>query len=297
MDPAVDLAVRREGMLVGAVVGAALTAATEHAADAAAIRAALVGGEVAPVPPPLGQRHAATALGDALLQELTGGGVDLHRLAGRWLEWQKNDGFGVDPVLAESLEHLREYDAPADDLRGGNCAALAAALPAALASASPKAMIAGAFHVARMLDPDPVTTLAAVALVVAAATCLEGRRDVVPDVVAVLRANDAPASLIDAVRFIPRDPRDVPPAPVGASPDPATAAIWLLWMLHHRARGSTAMREIALHGALSPVVGSIAGALFGARDGLDDWPAAWIAGSGEEVTLRRALAHRLTSTE
>ncbi|HEY4321672.1 MAG TPA: ADP-ribosylglycohydrolase family protein [Gemmatimonadales bacterium] len=284
---------RREGLLVGAVAGAALAAATAAAADPEAVRATLRGGEVSPVAPPPGRRLPATALGDALLLELTSGGVDLHRLAGRWVEWLQRDGWNVDPVLQQALGHLAEFDAPADALTGGNAAALAAALPAALASASPRTMVSGTFHVARMLDPDPMTGLCAVALVLAAATILEGRRDLIPDVVAALRANDAPATLLDAVRFIPRDPRDVPAVPVGPSPDPATVTVWLLWQLHHRARGSTALRELALHGAISPTVGSLAGALFAARDGMTDWPASWLAGSGDDVTLRQALARRL----
>ena len=243
--------------------------------------------------PPPGRRRAATALADALLVELTGGGVDLRRLAGRWIAWLQHDGFEADPLLRAALDHLRDYDAPIAGLPSGSVAPLAAVLPAALASASPRAMIAGSFHVARMLDPRESTALAAMAIVVAASTFLEGRRDFVPDVVAALRANDASAVLLEAIRAIPRDPRAEPAQPLGATPEPVAVATWLLWVAHHRPRGVAALRDLSQMSGVSPIVGAVLGALLGARDGLDGWPAEWLDGAGDEVALRRSLARRL----
>jgi ADP-ribosylglycohydrolase len=260
---------RREGFLVGAVVGAALAGA------------------------PTGRRPAATALGDALLVELTSGGVDLRRLAGRWLDWDREDGADADPLLRVALNHLREFDAPVAELSGGSIIAITAVLPAALASSSPKAMISGSFHVARMLDPHETTALAALATVLTASAFLEGRRDFVADVVAALRANDASGELIDAIRTIPRDPRTAPPVPVGVNPDPVAAITWVLWSAYHRPRGFDVMHELTHTDGVSPAIGAIVGALFGARDGMESWPAAWFARGGEDVTLRRALAGRL----
>jgi ADP-ribosylglycohydrolase len=273
-------AARREGFLVGAVVGAALAASQPGAR-----------GE--PLAAPAGRRRAATALADGLLIELTGGGVDLQRLAGRWVDWHRNDGLDEDPLLAAALEHLRDFDAPVSELPAGSVIALAAALPAALASASPRAMISGSFHVARMLDPAEATGLATIATVLTAAALLEGRRDFVPDVVAALRANDAGADLLDAVRTIPRDPHLPPPRPSGENPDPVTAATWLLWHAHHAPRGVDLLHELAYAEDISPTIGALAGALFGAREGIESWPDAWIARAGEEVLLRQALAARL----
>jgi ADP-ribosylglycohydrolase len=267
-----DPGARREGFLVGAIVGAMLTASA----------------------PPPGRRRAATALADALLVELTGGGVDLRRLARRWIDWQREDGLDCDPLLAMALSHLRDFDAPIPELPAGSVAPLAAVLPAALASASPRAMIAGSFHVARMLDPSERTALAAMAVVLAAAALLEGRRDFVPDVVAALRANDASADLLEAIRTIPRDPRSEPPPPRGDNPDPVIAATWLLWVAHHRSRGADLLRDVSLVGGLSPTVGAALGALLGARDGIEGWPREWIDGAGEEVALRRSLAEQLS---
>ena len=266
---ALEPVARREGFLVGAVVGAAL---------------------VAPV---AGHRHGATALADALLIELTSGGVDLRRLAGRWTDWQRDEGGASDPLLAMALDHLRDFDAPVPALPSGSIMAVAAALPAALASASPRAMIAGSFHVARMLDPHDTTALAAMATVLAASALLEGRRDFVPDVVAALRANDASAELLEAIRTIPRDPRTAPPSPSGENPDPVPAVTWLLWQVYHRPRGFDVLHDLAHVSVISPAIGAIVGALFGARDGMASWPEAWFDAAGEDVVLRRALARRM----
>jgi len=284
---------RREGFLVGSVVGAALAARTASTRDPASIRAQLVQGEVMPLAPPAGRQRAAIALADELLAELTGGGVDLHRLAGRWIAWAERDGFEADPLLTAALDHLREFDAPPTTLPAGSVAALAAAFPAALAGGSPRAMVAGAYHVARMLDPAGTTALATVAVVVAAATLLEGRRDFVADVVAALRANDAPEPVLDAMRTLPRDPRTAPPLPEGPTPDPLAAVTWLLWTGYHRPRGVDVMREMALVGGVAPTVGALAGAMFGAREGIESWPDAWIDGAGEDVERRKTIARRL----
>jgi hypothetical protein len=284
---------RREGFLVGASVGAALAAGTAACGDAAAVRATLTNGEAVPAPAPSGRRRAATALADDLLAELVGGGVDLHRLGGRWVTWWREDGLEADPVLIAALDHLREFDAPVAQLPARNVAALAAALPAALASASPRAMIAGAFHVARMLDPDERTALCTVAMVVAAAELLDGHRDFVAEVVAALRANDAPPELVEPLRAIPRDPRTPPPVPRGACPDVVPVTTWVMWLAHHRPRSADALREMALAGGVSPSVGAVLGALLGARDGTATWPQAWIAGTGEEVLLRKGIAGRI----
>jgi hypothetical protein len=271
----VDRVARREGFLAGAAVGAALVARPR-------------GGTTGRL---LEGRDAALALADALLDELTGGGVDLRRLARRWVEWRRDDGLGLDPFLGEALDHLEQFDAPITVLARGSIVAVAAALPAALASASPRAMISGSFHVARLLDPAEETALATVATVLASAALLEGRRDFVPEVVAALRANDAPPALLEAIRTIPRDPRDAPAFPAGSNPAPADAVRWLLWMAHHRPRGTDVLLELAAADNVAPSVGAIAGALFGARDGIASWPPEWLDAPG--VAERRARAEGL----
>ena len=120
-------------------------------------------------------------------------------------------------------------------------------------------MIAGAFHVARMLDPSEDTAMASLALVVAASIFLEGQRDFVADAIAVLRTNGAGERLVDAMRSIPKDPRTAPPTPKGANPDPVTSVNWLLWVAHHRPRGHEALSAMALGGNVSPTVGAALG--------------------------------------
>jgi hypothetical protein len=289
-----SLGARREGFLAGAPIGAALAAQTFGLVDANAIRATLLPtGEVAPLSPAPGRRHAATALADGLLEELVSGGVDLRRLADRWIAWGREDGTGIDPALGEGLAHLREFQAPALTLPAHGPAPLTAVLPAALTAASPKTMLAGTFHTARLLDPSESTSLAAVALVVAASRLLQGFRDFIPDVLSVLRLNDAPAELFAQFAAIPRDVRTPPPLPRGVMPAPDLVAVWVLWQVHHRPRAEEVLRTTALAGDVSPHVGALLGALLGARDGMVSWPPQWREGAGEEVTLRLALAGRL----
>ena len=111
--------------------------------------------------------------------------------------------------------------------------------------------------------------------------------------IAVLRANDAPDTLLDAVRVIPRDPGTPPPMPRGPTPSPTETVTWLLWTVHHRPRALDALSSMALAGGMAPEVGAALGALLGARDAITVWPAAWLAAGGEEATLRAVVARRL----
>lgn len=266
------LEARREGFLVGAAVGAARVAV-----------------------PPAGRRHAAIALGDGLLEELLAGGVDLRRLAGRWQAWYRDDGYGADPALVEALEHLERFEAPPQALGHTGPAALAAALPAALAAASPRSMVTGAFHTARLVDPDPASGLAAVATVVAAARLLEGSRDLMPDVLALLTANHAPDELTQRFRAIAADPRREPAPPLGTDCRASVVAVWSLWQVQHRPRSVEVLEGLADRTDLNPTAAAVLGALLGARDGLAAWPAPWLDRAGEDGLLRRAVAARLAT--
>jgi hypothetical protein len=132
-------------------------------------------------------------------------------------------------------------------------------------------------------------------VVVAGSVFLAGRRDFVADVVAALRANDAPVDLLDAMRTIPRDPGSSPGIPRGETPDPVAAVTWLLWMAYHRSRGVEVLRDMALGGGVAPTVGAVAGALFGARDGVANWPDAWLNGAGEDVERRKTVVRWLNN--
>jgi hypothetical protein len=266
------VAERRDAFLAGAAIAAALAASTTGAADAAAVSEIVrKAGGVRPLPTPPGRQRAATALSAALLSELVAGGVDLHRLSGKWLDWLANDGLDADQALLAGLEHLREFDAPVAHLPVRGPAPLAAVLPAALAAASPRAMVAGTFHTARLLDPELETGLCAVAIVVAGAVLLEGRRDVLPDVLAMLRANNAPSALYERVAAVPRDARQSPQVPRGLA-NPLDVTVWVLWQVHHRSRSVDVLEAMVLAGGIAPEVGAVLGALLGARDGMSTWP-------------------------
>lgn len=285
---------RLEGFLVGAVIGASLAAATAGAASADDVRALVASGGTRPAEPPAGRRRAPVALGDALIEELVSGGVDLRRLAQRWVAWHLADGLDAEPALVEALEHLAAFDAPRPSGGAPCTGAIAAALPAAMTASAPQAMIGGAFHVARLLDPGESTALAAVVAVVSASRLLAGHRDFIPDALAVLRANNASEDVVEAIARIPRDPRS-PPARPGHDATPIAAVSWALWIVHHRPRGVRALEEMVLSGGVPVSIGSVLGALIGARDGTRDWPREWITQAGEDAVLRRSLAARLAA--
>jgi ADP-ribosylglycohydrolase len=291
-----DLDSRRRGFLAGAVIGAALAARTASLRDATDIAAALADGPQ-PLAAPSGQRYAAVALGDALLEELLSGGVDLQRLAGRWVQWLHEDGWEADAALRASLAHLNEFNAPAVSPAQGGSSALAAALPAALAAASPRTMVSGAFHTARLVDPDPESGLAAVALVLAAARFLEGSRDFLPDVLGLLRSNGAEATVIDRFAAIARDPRAQPIPPRGQDASALDVAIWALRIAQHRPRSVEALTAMVGAGGVGTTAGAALGALLGARDGIEHWPQGWREGAGEDVRLRLMLADRLRQAD
>lgn len=291
-----DLDSRRRGFLAGAVIGAALAARTTSLTDAPSLTAALAEGPV-PVPAPDGRRYAPIALGDALLEELLSGGVDLQRLARRWVQWWHDDGLGADAALVAALAHLEQFNAPVSALDVTGPSAIAAALPAALAAASPRTMVSGAFHTARLLDPDPESGLAAVTLVLAAARYLEGSRDFLPDVLSLLRSNGAPEELIDQFADIARDPRAQPVPPRSPNASAMSVTLWALRVAQHRPRSAEALSAMVAAGGVSPTAGAALGALLGARDGIDQWPATWRDGAGEDVKLRLMLAERLRAGE
>jgi hypothetical protein len=236
-------------------------------------------------------------LGDALLEELLSGGVDLQRLGGRWVRWWREDGFEADAALVGALAHLEEFNAPLPSPGASGPAALAAALPAALAAASPRTMVSGAFHTARLLDPDPDSGLAAVSVVLAAARFLEGSRDFLPEVLGLLRTNGASTELLDQFAAIAREPRLTPKPPRGASPSAVDVALWALRIVQHRPRAVEALTAMTSHGGIGSTAGAVLGALLGARDGIESWPVAWREGAGEDVRLRLLLADQLASRD
>ena len=291
---------RREGFLVGAVVGAALAARTASSCDPATIRGQLVDGAVMPLAPPAGRRRAAIALADELLVELTGGGVDLHRLARRWVDWA--DATTVSRptrclgrrsiTCANSMRRSRT-------LPSGSVAALAAALPAALAGASPRGddrrrvprrrhARPGRDHGARDGGgggrgrgvPRGASRLC--------------RRTSSPHCAPTTRPDQCSMPM----RTIPRDPRTPPPVPRGETARSVS----------DRSPGCCGLRTIGRAASRCCARWRWPAVL---RRRWARWPArclvrgtelragrtAWLSGAGEDVERRRAVAGRLVAAE
>ena len=74
---------------------------------------------------------------------------------------------------------------------------------------APRTLVSASYHIAALTHPDPVVAWAAVAVNVALARFLQGKRDFVPDVIEALRNNAVPEELLAAVRRVPLPARDV----------------------------------------------------------------------------------------
>jgi ADP-ribosylglycohydrolase len=234
------------------------------------------------------------ALAAAFAEELLETAPDLHRLVGRWIAWWRQDGAGLTDRTAAALDHLARLDAP---LTAGPPAAEAAplvrAFPVALASfAQPRNLVSATWHAVMLTHPDPHTAWSAVAVNVAAARFMQGRRDFVPDAIEVLTANDAPGELLATVRRLPFASRAEcrPDRPVEG---PAVAAAGAaLWAAYHEPVFERGVTWLADAPGDTTVTTALGGALLGVRDGERAIPHAWLAGVAE-VERWREVGRRL----
>ena len=144
--------------------------------------------------------------------------MDLRRLARRWAEWAERDGRGIGLWTRRALDHIRVHDAPPSSTGGqaGN-GTVSRCLPVALRTfRQPRSLISGTYHTAVLTHPDERCGWGAVAVNVAAACFLAGRRDFIGDVIEALRENTAPDELLAAVRRVPLERREDLPV-TGAS--------------------------------------------------------------------------------
>jgi hypothetical protein len=231
------------------------------------------------------------ALARVLAEEILQPRVDLERLARRWVERGAADP-GLDAATRAALAHLAHHGTPPAAAAGGIAGdgPLAFCLPIGIAARSTlRTLVSGSFHVALLTAPDPVSGWATVAVNVAVAGLLLGRRDVLPEVLDVLRANDAPAELADAIRRVPFLRREELPAPDGSA---LATALPALWLAHHEPKPERGLRWVAeVLGAGSRAAG-VAAALLAARHGDIQTPAGDTAGGGESTRLLE-LADRL----
>jgi ADP-ribosylglycohydrolase len=237
------------------------------------------------------------ALAGCVAEELLETAPDFHRLAGRWIAWWRQDGAGVSARTAAALDHLARFDAPAPPGPGtGEGVPLVRVLPMALAmSTQPRNLVSGTFHAVMLTHPDPHTAWSAVAVNVAAARFIQGRRDFVPDVIEALVANDAPTELLAAIRRLPFASREEvrPDRPVeGAAVATASAVLWVAHQEPVLERGVRWLAESAGEASVNAALGC---SLLGLREGEQAIPAAWLAGLPQADRLRD-LAKRLGRT-
>lgn len=225
----------------------------------------------------------ALALGDApdgglaltwlLAEALADGRRDLRELAHRWVERHRDDPSAIDPETAAALVHLARHDAPPAQAAGQGSDAIVRCLPVALAAFdAPRTLVSATYHIAALTHPDPLVAWSAVALNVALARFLQGKRDFVPDVIEALRNNEVPPALLAAVRRVP--------LPAGAAPGSDGVGRALadveaaLRLAYHEPLAERGLASLAPLGAAAAARAGLAGALLGARDGVAAIPAA-----------------------
>jgi hypothetical protein len=216
------------------------------------------------------------ALTRILADELGAGRRDLQALVHRWVARHAADPRGIEPETAAALAHLARHDAPPSQAAGKGSDPLMRVLPVALAAyRAPRTLVSATYHIAALTHPDPIVAWSAVAVNVALARFLQGKRDFLPDVVEALRSNEVPDALLAAVRRVP-----LPPDPTAAGSGPGMAvadAEAALRLAYHEPLLDRGLRAVAALGVPAAGRAGLAGALLGARDGVGILPEEWTA--------------------
>lgn len=191
---------------------------------------------------------------------------------------------------------MTRHDAPPSRAAGQGSDPLVRVLPVALAAYdAPRTLVSASYHIAALTHPDPIVAWAAVAVNVALARFLQGKRDFVPDVVEALRNNAVPGELLAAVRGVPLPARDVPPAEASRPGLALADAEAALRLAYHEPLLGRGLRAVAAPGAVAAGRAGLAGALLGARDGVRAIPEDWIA--LDDRNILGALAVRLVRVD
>jgi ADP-ribosyl-[dinitrogen reductase] hydrolase len=158
----------------------------------------------------------------------------------------------------------------------------------------PANLISGTYHTAVLTHPDERCAWGAVAVNVAAACFLRGRRDFIGDVIESLASNNAPAELLAAVRRVPLERRDDLPV-AGPSAGYVVHGVEIaLWFAYHEPDLERGLLWLANAGGDTDTNAAVAGGLMGARDGELAVPARWVEAVPGSERLRE-LATRLVS--
>ena len=229
-----------------------------------------------------------------LAEELLEEEVDLRRLAHRWADWAERDGRGIGLWTMKALRHIRTHDAPPSTTGGqaGN-GVVSRCLPLALrAAASPANLVSGTYHTAMLTHPDERCGWGAVAVNLAAACFLQGRRDFIGEVLEVLRNNMAPEELMQAIRRVPLEQREDLPV-CGPSAGYVVHAVEIgLWFAYHEPILERGLIWLAEAGGDTDTNAALAGGLMGARDGDAAVPAPGLEAIPDVARIRH-LATRL----
>jgi ADP-ribosylglycohydrolase len=231
-----------------------------------------------------------------LAEELAAGRRDLRQLAHRWVARHQSNPHDIDPETSAALAHIARHDAPPSEAAGQGSDPLVRALPLALAAyGAPRSLVSASYHIVALTHPDPVVAWAAVAVNVALARFLQGKRDFVPDVIEALTNNAVPEELLAAVRRVPLSARAVLPE-AGSRPGLALADTEAaLRLAYHDPVLERGLRGIAAPGPVAAGRASLAGALLGARDGVRAIPEGWT--TRDDRNILGALAVRLVRVD
>jgi ADP-ribosylglycohydrolase len=231
------------------------------------------------------------ALALILAEELGAGRPDLRRVAERWVERHQADRRGIGQETAAALSHIARHGIPPRQGAGRSADPLVRCIPVALAmSDSPLNLVSGTYHVAALTHPDPAVTWSAVALNVALARFLQGKRDFIADVLEVLRNNPVPEEVLGAVRSVPLERRTEPSAAELSPADAVGCVRAALWLAYHEPLLERGLRWAAEGRADRRALAGAAGALLGARDGVESLPEPWTASLTGLDSLRHLAA-------
>jgi ADP-ribosyl-[dinitrogen reductase] hydrolase len=279
--PAPTLASRAKGTLLGHAAGNLLGVPTEFLGSAEAIARAYPGGvtEVEPRDTPESPHDDDVALSLLLAEELLEPEPDVRRLALRWCEWAERDGRGIGAWTRTALSHIRIHDSPPASTGGaaGN-GTISRCLPVALRHfRNPADLVSSSYHTAMLTHPDERCGWGAVAVNVAAMTFLEGRRDFLGDVLAVLRNNGAPVELVEAVARVPLEQREELPVTGPEAGYVVHGVEIALWFAYHEPSLERGLSWLASAGGDTDTNAAVVGGLLGAREGLEAVPERWLA--------------------
>ena len=241
----------------------------------------------------LGDRPDGTlALTWILAEELGAGRRDLQALARRWVARHSADSGDIEPETGAALTHLSRHDAPPSRAAGRGSDALVRALPVALAAHhAPGTLVSATYHIVALTHPEPLVAWAAVAVNVALARFLQGKRDFVPDVVEALRNNEVPDELLRVVRRVPLPAALNDTAPAVAPGLAVADAEAALRLAYHEPVLDRGLRMLVGPGVAAAGRAGLAGALLGARDGVGAIPDGWIVRI--DAGMLQALAAQL----